>query len=60
VLSGRTRQNKLVHVRPDRPLRPGTYITAEITDAAPHHLVGRLDDVVAAPTHTTRIPVTAR
>jgi tRNA-2-methylthio-N6-dimethylallyladenosine synthase len=60
VLSGRTRQNKLVHVRPDRPLRPGTYITAEITDAAPHHLVGRLVDLVAPPTHTTRIPVMAR
>jgi tRNA-2-methylthio-N6-dimethylallyladenosine synthase len=60
VLSGRTRQNKLVHVRPDRPLRPGTYLTAEITDAAPHHLVGRLVEVVAPPTHTTRIPVTAR
>ncbi len=60
VLSGRTRQNKLVHVRPDRPLRAGTYVTAEITDAAPHHLVGRLVDVVALPTHTTRIPVMAR
>jgi tRNA-2-methylthio-N6-dimethylallyladenosine synthase len=60
VLSGRTRQNKLVHVRPDRPLRPGTYITAEIADAAPHHLVGRVVDVVALPTHVTRIPVMAR
>ncbi|MDQ1424359.1 MAG: tRNA-2-methylthio-N6-dimethylallyladenosine synthase, partial [Acidimicrobiaceae bacterium] len=60
VLSGRTRQNKLVHVRPDRPVRPGTYLTAEIIDAAPHHLVGRLVDIVALPTHTTRIPVMAR
>jgi tRNA-2-methylthio-N6-dimethylallyladenosine synthase len=60
VLSGRTRQNKLVHIRPDRPLRPGTYVTAEITDAAPHHLLGRFVEVVALPTHTTRIPVMAR
>ncbi len=38
VTSGRTRQNKLVHLRADRPLRPGAYVTAEVTDAAPHHL----------------------
>ena len=27
---------------PTAPLRPGTYATAEITGAAPHHLTGRL------------------
>ena len=59
VTSGRTRQNKLVHVRADRPLRPGTYVTAEVTDAAPHHLTGRLVDVIAGPVHRTRIPVVA-
>ena len=59
VTSGRTRQNKLVHLRADRPLRPGTYVTAEVTDAAPHHLAGRLVDVVAEPAHRTRIPVVA-
>ena len=41
VTTGRTRQNKLVHFRADRPLRPGTYATAEVTDAAPHHLARR-------------------
>jgi tRNA-2-methylthio-N6-dimethylallyladenosine synthase len=59
VLSGRTRQNKLVHLRPDRPLRAGTYARAEIVDAAPHHLVGRLVEVLAEPAHRTRIPVAA-
>ena len=58
-MSGRTRQNKLVHFRPDRPLRPGSYALVEITDAAPHHLIGRLVEVTAEPSHRTRIPVAA-
>src|SRR4051794_2910630 len=60
VTSGRTRQGKLVHVALPEPLRPGTYATAEITGAAPHHLVGRLVEVLAAaPRRRTRIPVVA-
>jgi tRNA-2-methylthio-N6-dimethylallyladenosine synthase len=59
VTTGRTRQGKLVHFRPDRLLRPGTYADVEITDAAPHHLTGRLVGVTAAASHRTRIPVVA-
>jgi tRNA-2-methylthio-N6-dimethylallyladenosine synthase len=59
VTTGRTRQGKLVHFRPPQTLRPGTYADVEITDAAPHHLIGRLVEVTAAPTHRTRIPVVA-
>ncbi len=59
VLSGRTRQNKLVHFRADGVLRPGTVATCTVTGAGAHSLRGRLDDVVAAPTHRTRIPVIA-
>ena len=59
VITGRTRQNKLVHVRPPQPLRPGTFVTARVTSAAPHHLLGDVVDVVAAPRHRTRIPVAA-
>jgi tRNA-2-methylthio-N6-dimethylallyladenosine synthase len=59
VTTGRTRQGKLVHFRPARPLRPGTYADVEITDAAPHHLLGRFIEVTAGPTHRTRIPVVA-
>jgi tRNA-2-methylthio-N6-dimethylallyladenosine synthase len=59
VTSGRTRQNKLVHLALDEPLRPGAYVTSEITGAAPHHLVGRLVEVLAEPAHKTRIPVVA-
>ena len=35
MLSGRTRQNKLVHFTPPQPLRAGAYATVEITRAAP-------------------------
>jgi tRNA-2-methylthio-N6-dimethylallyladenosine synthase len=59
VLSGRTRQNKLVHFPSVQPLRVGAYATVEITAAASHHLVGQLVEVVAEPTHRRRIPVLA-
>jgi tRNA-2-methylthio-N6-dimethylallyladenosine synthase len=59
VTSGRTRQNKLVHFRPDVALRAGSYAMVEITRAAPHHLRGSLIDVVAEPRHKLRIPVAA-
>jgi tRNA-2-methylthio-N6-dimethylallyladenosine synthase len=59
VLSGRTRQNKLVHFPSAQPIRVGAYATVEITAAASHHMLGRLIEVVAEPTHRRRIPVLA-
>jgi len=56
-LTGRTRQNKLVHFTADEPLRLGTYARVEILDAARFHLSGRLVEVTALPTHRTRIAV---
>ena len=56
VLTGRTRQNKLVHFAAG-PLAPGTFATVRVTTAAPHHLAGDLVDVTARPRHRTRIPV---
>ena len=58
VVTGRTRQNKLVHFAADR-LRPGTYADVLVTGAAPHHLTGELVEVTAEPVHRTRIPVVA-
>ena len=57
VLSGRTRQNKLVHFRAD--LRAGAYARVRITRGAPHFLEGELVEVTAQPRHKTRIPVAA-
>jgi tRNA-2-methylthio-N6-dimethylallyladenosine synthase len=57
VLSGRTRQNKLVHFSPPRPLRTGGYATVQITRAAPHFLFGEFVDFISEPTHRLRIPV---
>jgi tRNA-2-methylthio-N6-dimethylallyladenosine synthase len=57
VTSGRTRQNKLVHFRPPSVLRPGSYALVEVTRGAPHHLEGRFVELIAEPTHRTRIPV---
>jgi tRNA-2-methylthio-N6-dimethylallyladenosine synthase len=59
VLSGRTRQNKLVHFPSTSALRVGTYAMVEVTGAAPHHLTGVLREVVAEPTHKRRIAVSA-
>ncbi len=59
VTSGRTRQNKLVHFRRTPALRVGSYATVEVTRGAPHHLEGRFVELLAEPTHRTRIPVAA-
>ena len=59
VISGRTRQNKLVHFDPPFPVRTGSYATVEVTRAAPHHLEGRFVELLAEPSHTVRIPVAA-
>ena len=59
VVAARTPQHRLVHFAPPRPLRAGSYATVEITGAAPHHLTGRFVELVAEPSHRTRIPVAA-
>ena len=59
TVTGRTRQNKLVHFPSLHPLRAGAYASVEITTAAPHHLGGRLLEVLAEPAHRVRIPVSA-
>ncbi|HRE00840.1 MAG TPA: tRNA (N6-isopentenyl adenosine(37)-C2)-methylthiotransferase MiaB, partial [Ilumatobacteraceae bacterium] len=57
VMTGRTRQNKLVHFPSPAPLRAGAYASVEIVSAAPHHLGGRLVEVLADAQHKIRIPV---
>jgi tRNA-2-methylthio-N6-dimethylallyladenosine synthase len=59
LLTGRTRQNKLVHFPSPAPIRPGTYATVRVTGAGAHHLSGELVGVSAPARHRTRIPVAA-
>ncbi|MGH9018215.1 MAG: tRNA (N6-isopentenyl adenosine(37)-C2)-methylthiotransferase MiaB [Acidimicrobiales bacterium] len=61
VISGRTRQNKLVHFTPSGPApADGAYATVTITGAAPHHLRGDLLEVTAPPSTRRRIPLAVR
>jgi tRNA-2-methylthio-N6-dimethylallyladenosine synthase len=61
VVTGRTRQNKLIHFAPPegRPLPAGAFAQVRVVRAAPHHLAGELVAVTAWPRHKTRIPVAA-
>jgi len=58
VLTGRTRQNKLVHFSAS-PIRRGSYALVEVTDAGLSSLRGRLIEVIEPARHRTRIPVSA-
>jgi len=60
VLTGRTRQNRLVHFSASEPLRTGTYARVRVQEAATFHLNGELVEVTAPARHRTRIPVAAR
>jgi tRNA-2-methylthio-N6-dimethylallyladenosine synthase len=67
VLSGRTRQNKLVHfASPDGDgargggLGPGAYARVRVTGAAPHHLRGDVVEVTRPATKPTRIALAVR
>ncbi|HET9690408.1 MAG TPA: MiaB/RimO family radical SAM methylthiotransferase [Acidimicrobiales bacterium] len=61
VTTGRTRQGKLVHFRAAPGAAPaGSYAHVVVTRGAPHFLEGELREVVEAPRHRTRIPVSGR
>ncbi|WP_419552372.1 MiaB/RimO family radical SAM methylthiotransferase [Candidatus Poriferisodalis sp.] len=60
TLTGRTRQNRLVHFASPEPLRTGTYARVLVREAATFHLSGELIEVTAPARHRTRIPVAAR
>ncbi len=57
MITGRTRQGKLVHFPSDRPVPAGAFAQVLVTRGAPHFLVGELVEVTAMPRHRTRIPV---
>ena len=60
MLSGRTRQGKLIHFPAGSAAgtpAPGALARVTVTDGHPHHLSGRLEEVVARPRHRVLIPV---
>jgi tRNA-2-methylthio-N6-dimethylallyladenosine synthase len=59
VMTGRTRQNKLVHFPSPEPIRVGSYANVLVTSAARHFLRGELQQVTAWPTHKVRLSVSA-
>jgi tRNA-2-methylthio-N6-dimethylallyladenosine synthase len=60
VLTGRTRQNKLVHFQAPESAPPaGSFAEVMVTTAAPHHLGGELVAMSERRRQRARIPVTA-
>ena len=58
MLSGRTRQGKLVHFpMTTEPLRAGALVSVDITHGAPYHLLGEVSSVLRGPRHKIRIPL---
>ena len=58
-VSGRTRQNRLVHFTPPAPMRPGTYVSVEVSSATNTCLLGEFVEILDLPTHRTRLEVSA-
>jgi tRNA-2-methylthio-N6-dimethylallyladenosine synthase len=58
MLSGRTRQGKLIHFPvSDSPLRAGSLASVDVTYGAPYYLLGELHEVLRAPRHKIRVPL---
>ena len=57
VITGRTRQNKLIHF--DGELKAGGVALVEVTEAKSHYMLGELREVVRGPRTRTKIPVIA-
>ena len=56
MLSGRTRQGKLIHLPVgDHGLKPGSLALVDVVHGAPYHLIGECVSVVRPPRHKTRI-----
>jgi len=57
MLSGRTRQGKLVHFPLAHDVRVGSLVNVRVKHGAPYHLLGEIERVLRAPRHKTRIPL---
>ena len=58
MLSGRTRQGKLIHFPlSEEAARAGSLVSVEVTYGAPYYLLGEMVDVLRAPRHKIRVPL---
>jgi tRNA-2-methylthio-N6-dimethylallyladenosine synthase len=58
MLSGRTRQGKLIHFPvTDESLRAGSLALVDVVHGAPYHLLGEFSSLVRPPRHRVRIPL---
>jgi tRNA-2-methylthio-N6-dimethylallyladenosine synthase len=58
MLSGRTRQGKLIHFPVgDEALRAGALALVDVTHGAPYHLLGAYVETLRPPRHKVRIPL---
>jgi len=58
MLSGRTRQGKLIHFPVgEEALRAGSLALVDVTHGAPYHLLGAYASTVRPPRHKVRIPL---
>ena len=58
MLSGRTRQGKLIHfAKADGTVRAGALVEVRVTHGAPYHLLGELVAVIRGPRHKVRLPL---
>src|ERR1700689_2904955 len=58
MLSGRTRQGKLIHfAQVDESIRAGSLVMVDVVHGAPYHLLGEYALTVRDPRHKVRIPL---
>ncbi len=58
MLSGRTRQGKLIHFPvTEVPVRPGSLVDVRVEHGAPYHLLGEMVALRRGPRHKVRLPL---
>ena len=58
MLSGRTRQGKLIHFPvTENAARSGSLVSVDVTYGAPYYLMGEMNEVLRAPRHKIRVPL---
>ena len=58
MLSGRTRQGKLIHFPvTENAARTGSLVSVDVTYGAPYYLLGEMNAVLRAPRHKIRVPL---